>query len=139
MRNSLAAVVETPNDVMAHIRAAYICDRLGRNKQAIKNYDAAWNLGIPKRMRCEFFIGYGSTLRNVGRFSDSVKILTIASKEFPRNRAIRVFLAFSLYSSKRYQEAMTTLLDVVIALDSHAIDLKQYNRAIKYYRNDLTR
>lgn len=79
-----AAVAEarrTPS-AATHRAAAYALDRLGDEHAAIRHYDAAWALGpasfaTPLDER-RFLVGYGSTLRNVGRADDAVALLADA-------------------------------------------------------------
>ena len=124
-------------DVSVHIAAAYANDRAGDEAAAIGHYDAAWRLGLPSGERKRFQLGYGSTLRNVGRIAESVAILQSASAEFPGDRALVAFLALALHAAGRPAEAMALLLDVALSLADHAPDLAVYSRALGEYRDHL--
>ena len=56
-----------PSDVELQIAAAWANDSYGSETDAMPYYDAAWALGIPTDKRKQFMVGYGSTLRNLGR------------------------------------------------------------------------
>src|SRR6185369_15876409 len=70
-----------PRDVAAQVTAAYACDHDGQSAEAVGFYDAAWRLGVPSALRSEFLIAYGSTLKNVGRLTESETILRQAMTE----------------------------------------------------------
>lgn len=117
----------------AQIAAAYACDRDGREHEAVVYYERAHALGGPKRGRAQFLLGYGSTLRNVGRVEESLAILSDAVRAYPRDRALRIFLALALHSSRRHGEAMASLLRIILGLDRHAPDIQKFRRAIASY------
>lgn len=73
------------HDVRAQVAAAYACDRLGLENEAIPYYEAALKLGIPADERPKFLLGFGSTLRNVSRVDEAVARLTEALREYPDN------------------------------------------------------
>jgi predicted Zn-dependent protease len=126
-----------PDAVGAQIEAAYACDRFGREADAIGYYDAAWTLGVPDQARRTFLVGYGSTLRNVGRAGESVGVLRRAVAEYPEFAPLPAFLALSLHSAGRHAEALATALDAVIRLGHEAGALDGYDRALREYRDQL--
>lgn len=126
-----------PEAIGAQIEAAYACDRFGREEDAIGFYDAAWALGVPDEARRTFLVGYGSTLRNVGRAAESIEVLRQAVGEYPDFAPLPAFLALSLHSAGRHAEALATALVVVIALGHEAGALDGYDRALAEYRDQL--
>ncbi|MFT3696446.1 MAG: tetratricopeptide repeat protein [Kofleriaceae bacterium] len=122
-----------PTDVAAQIEAAYACDRYGEESDAIVYYDAAWKLGVHDAGRWRFLVGYGSTLRNVGRIDESIERLRAAMVEFPDVVALPAFLALSLRSAGRHDEAIVAALDAL--LRSNALD--GYERAVRHYRDEI--
>ena len=75
-RRAVALADANPDDVAVVVAAAYACDRVGRERLAVGYYDRAWQLGGPAGdERARFLLGYGSTLRNVGRHDDAVAVL----------------------------------------------------------------
>ncbi|MFY0534393.1 tetratricopeptide repeat protein [Nannocystis pusilla] len=77
------------DDIGELVRQAYALDTAGREREAIAFYDRAWALGGPADDRVAFLIGYGSTLRNVGRLDESLDILRGAHAERPGDPATR--------------------------------------------------
>ena len=124
-----------PNDVQARIDAAYHCDAHRTEEEAVVHYDAAWKLGIPTEQRRGFMLGYGSTLKNVGRFAESESILRQAIEENSKDRALPVFLALTLHAAGRGDHAVAQLLDVLLDLKDRDID--SYERALAYYADEL--
>ena len=88
--------------VRARIAAAFAADRIGDERAAIVHYDAAWALGVPEDVRRRFLVGYGSTLRNVGRADDAVALLSEA--------------ADSSYNQTQMQTVMAKLDELILAL-----------------------
>jgi hypothetical protein len=117
------------------IKAAYALDKEGDERGAIVHYDAAWKLGVPADVEKRFLVGYGSTLRNVGRIDDSVAILGEAIAKYPGYPALQVFLALSLLDAGHPKAAMAAMLGVV--LDVHAGALDGYDRALVEYHAEL--
>jgi tetratricopeptide (TPR) repeat protein len=104
-------------------------DRKGEEAEAIPKYERALALRLAAEDRRGALVGLGSSLRNVQRHADSIKVLEGAVAEFPKDPALPSFLALSLYSAGRGGEAVALLLEVVCA---HA-PVGQYARALKQY------
>lgn len=116
-------------------------DRAGREEEAVVHYDAAWRLGgpPPEEDRAGFLLGYGSTLRNVGRLDESLAVLDAAVAEFPDDQALRCFRALALHSLGRHPEAMAAMLDVALGLRAGSPSISRYARALGEYRDLLAR
>jgi hypothetical protein len=119
------------------VAAAYALDRVGREAEAVVHYDAAYRMGGPSSDRGGFLLGYGSTLRNVGRLEDSLEVLTAATAELPDDQALRCFLALTLHGLGRHAEAMATMLEVALALRDGSPSISRYSRALGEYRAEL--
>lgn len=132
----LARAAERPDDVLARVAAAYACDRVGREDEAIRHYDAAWGLGVPDEHRRRFLVGYGSTLRNVGRVDESVVILGEAIAEDPGYPPFKAFLALSLHTMGERSAAMASMLDALLEVAGGA-SLHGYERALADYQREL--
>lgn len=134
----LATASARPNDVAAQIAAAYACDRAGDEVRAVTFYDAAWRLGVPASERGEFAVGYGSTLRNVGRSDDARAVLRARLDEAPDDAAARCFLALALHSAGRRDAALAEMLEVALAVDAAPSgELARYRRALEHYCKEL--
>jgi tetratricopeptide (TPR) repeat protein len=131
------------DEVRAVIAKAYACDREGDERAAVRYYDAAWELGVPDDVKQQFLVGYGSTLRNVGRADDAVAILGEAVAEFPDYPALQVFLALALHSAGHPAAGLAAMLAVVLDLNAAAAagegrgPLDGYQRALGDYHREL--
>lgn len=131
-----AHVAEHPDDVRAQIEAAYGNDRAGDERTAIVHYEAAYRLGVPAELRRRFFVGFGSTLRNVGRAEDAVNVLAQAVDDAPHYPALAAFLALALADAGHPKAALATMLGVALdAARDGAFD--GYERALGEYHREL--
>jgi len=110
-------------------------DTRGEEAAAIPEYERALALGLPADERCQALLGLGSSLRNVGRPEESVRVLRAAVAEFPEHAALRAFLSLALHSLGDGRQAMVTLLDLIMRY----APLGQYVRALGEYRDVLAR
>ena len=136
LEEALAEAARRPADVEARIRAAYALDRAGDEAAAVTHYDAAWALGIPEDRRRSFLVGYGSTLRNVGRLDQSIAILGEACAADPDYAPYRAFLALALHSSGQHALALASMTEALIAVHGGA-RLDGYERALGEYCREL--
>ncbi|MGE0867244.1 MAG: tetratricopeptide repeat protein [Kofleriaceae bacterium] len=129
-------VLREPDNVLGQIEAAYGHDRLGREREAVRHYDAAYRLGVPEDQRRHFLTGYGSTLRNVGRADDAVGILGQAIADDPGYPPFAAFLALALQSAGHPRTALATMLGCALdAARPGAFD--HYTRALTEYHQQL--
>jgi catechol 2,3-dioxygenase-like lactoylglutathione lyase family enzyme len=138
VREAVARARERPDDVALQIAAAYACDRAGDESGAVEFYDAAWRLGVPPADEAEFVVGYGSTLRNVGRTDDALAVLGAFIDAHPDNLAARCFRALALHSAQRPARALAELIDVALELHAASPSLTRYRRALSEYRDGLS-
>jgi tetratricopeptide (TPR) repeat protein len=123
------------SDVAMQIEAAYACDRAGFEAEAAVYYDRAWHLGVPHDERHDFVIGYGSTLRNVGRLDESLEVLQLAAREYEGDLAPLAFMALTLNSAGRSDEAVALLLDCLVAGGGPGVE--RFARALSSYADLL--
>ncbi|HEU0036661.1 MAG TPA: tetratricopeptide repeat protein [Kofleriaceae bacterium] len=129
-------VAEHPGDVDAHVEAAFGLDRASFERDAIRHYDEAYRLGVPAALRRRFLVGYGSTLRNVGRIDDAVGVLAQAVTDDPAYPAFAAFLALALGSAGHPKAALATMLGAALdAARPGAFD--GYERALAEYQREL--
>jgi hypothetical protein len=80
---------------------------------------------------------YGSTLKNLGRLDDSLRVLEDARARFPGSESLRAFHALSLHAAGRSDAAVAELL--LLAADAvPTADLQRYQRSIRGYAAELT-
>jgi tetratricopeptide (TPR) repeat protein len=118
------------------LRLAYEADSAGREEEALGHYRRAFELGVPGEELAGASLGFGSTLRNVGRLDESVRVLSGAVERFPEHRALRVFLAYSLWSAGRQADALRSLVGALY-VGEPAPELERYRRSIVGYADDL--
>jgi hypothetical protein len=82
------------------------------------------------------YVQLGSTLRNVGEVGEAVRWLGECRERFPDDAAIRIFHALALESAGWCREAVVELLELVVA-HADGMDLRGYERAIRYYTDEL--
>ena len=122
--------------VEEEIAAAYACDKDGRETDAIVHYERAWMLGVPEDKRRRFLVGFGSTLRNVGRADDAVAVLSDAVAAYPDYPALRAFLALALHSAGHPRAALAAMLGVALDVDPGG-RFDGYERALVEYHQEL--
>jgi tetratricopeptide (TPR) repeat protein len=93
------------------LEQAFAYDREGYEAEAIPHYEAAIAAGLPDESLVKAMLGLGSSLRNVDRNDESVRILEDAVSRFPDDRSLPVFLAFSLWTAGRRGEALALLAE----------------------------
>jgi predicted Zn-dependent protease len=135
---------QRPSSTLVRMEAAYALDRHGDEAGAIRHYDAAWRLGVPDELRRTFVVGYGSTLRNVGRAEEAVVLLTEEAARDPDYPPLAAFLALALHSAGHASAALATmlgcLLDVTQRHAGAVHPLDGYQRALgEYYRELIER
>jgi tetratricopeptide (TPR) repeat protein len=125
----------------SHIEAAYACDRVGDEAEAAVHYEAAWRLGLPADVdRAGFLLGFGSTLKNVGRLDESEAILRQAIASAPDNLALELFLALTLEQRGKTAEALARAIEVCLVMTTRpAPEVARYARALAEYVEELRR
>ena len=124
------------SDGMEALRLAFAADSAGREEEALVHYRRAFELGVPDEELAPALLGFGSTLRNVGSIGESVGVLSGAVERFPEHRALRVFLAYALWSAGQQADALRTLVEALYVGDPPA-ELERYRRAITGYADEL--
>lgn len=125
-----------PTNVEAQLEAAYAHDRANRERDAIAYYDAAYRLGVPASAKHAFYVGFGSTLRNVGRADESVAVLAQAVADEPDYAPFHAFLALALFSSGHPREALAAMLGVALEVARPGA-FDRYDRALGEYHHEL--
>ena len=124
------------SEVDDEIAAAYACDRDGREHDAIVHYERAWTLGVPEAHRRRFVVGFGSTLRNVGRADDAVAVLSDAVQQDPDYPPLRAFLALALLAAGHPRAALGAMLGVALDVAAPGA-LDGFERALSSYHQEL--
>lgn len=135
-RHAVALAQAHRDDVRAQLAAAYACDRMNLEHEAIDYYEHASALGVPSTERPGFLVGFGSTLRNLGRVEEAVACLAEATQEYPDHAALRAFLSLAQHSAGRFDLALASMLKA--ALQAARPDgFGPYARALGEYQAEL--
>lgn len=132
----LALAAQHPENARVHYQAAWACDALGLEREAIPFYERALELGLQDIDLSGALLGLGSTYRSLGQYDQAVARLREGVGAFPNHRALQVFLAMALYNARDHQESMDLLLSI-IADTSDDRTIQHYQRAIAYYAGKL--
>jgi len=123
-------VSELPADSgVAAFERACAFDSTGHSDRAVPLYQRALELGLDAERRRRSIIQMSSSLRNVGRVSEAVALLT-EEREQPSDQlddAVSATLALALVDSGREREAVSVAL---VALARH---LPRYQRSMRNY------
>jgi len=123
-------LAEHPDDphVLYEVGGAY--DTAGEEETAAGFYERALDAGLDGDTLRRCLLQYGSTLRNLGRFDESLAVLDRALEQFPESESVRVWHALSLHAAGRSDAAVAELMEV--AVDGILTpDLQRYQAAIR--------
>jgi tetratricopeptide (TPR) repeat protein len=134
-REELLALSERhPGDPVIAYQTAWVHDALGLEAEAVPFYERALaGEGLSAGDRLGAFVGYGSTLRVLGRHDDALEAFRRGLAEFPGDQALRTFTAMALYNVGQAREAVGTLLKVLAETEA----VGGYRRAVLYYADNL--
>lgn len=118
------------------IAQAMAHDKEGREREAARYYDQAYQMGVPEPIRKRFLVGYGSTLRNVGRADDAVGVLSQAVVDYPDYPALRAFLSLALLDAGHPKAAVAAMLGVALDVAKPGV-FEGYERALSEYHQLL--
>ena len=133
----LALSAEFPADAEIAYQTAWAHDVLGLEAEAVPYYERALaGDGLSADDKRGALLGYGSTLRGLGRYPEAVEAFRRGIAEFPDDNALRTFSAMALYNVGEHHAAMRTLLEVLAATSSDP-GIQGCRRAIEHYAKDL--
>ncbi|WP_426477744.1 tetratricopeptide repeat protein [Chryseobacterium sp. CBSDS_008] len=121
------------SQAIADFERACAFDSTGHEEEAEPLYRSALDKGLTGLRRRRARIQLASTLRNNGKIKESIHILREEKANYSDelNDAVDSFLALSLSSAGKYEEALSLTLK---ALSRH---LPRYNRSVYNYANGL--
>jgi len=130
--------VEFPTNPVVQYKTACIHDFLGLEQDAIPYYHAAIENDLPGDDLRGAYLGLGSTYRTLGKYEESKKTLLEGLSRFPDAKEMKIFLAMTLYNLGENHEAVSSLLKIIVATAPDA-EIKNYERAIRFYADDLNK
>ena len=110
-----ALLAEHPDHPVLVYEVAGAYDTAGEEAKARQLYERALDLGLDGDVLRRCLCQYGSTLRWLGDYDESIAVLDRARAEFPDSDAVRVFRALTLNDAGRGDEATGELLTVITA------------------------
>jgi tetratricopeptide (TPR) repeat protein len=119
-----------PNDaeVLYEVGGSY--DTAGDEQTALGYYEQAMDAGLSGDTLRRCLLQYGSTLRNLDRFEESLCVLERALALHPRSESVRMWHALSLHAAGRSDAAVAELMELAID-EIHSEDLLRYEAAIR--------
>lgn len=127
-----ALVAERPEgDAEALFEWASVHDSIGREREAVGHYRAALDAGLSGPLRAQAQIQLGSSLRNLGAFEESVRVLRSAEADESVGDAAQAFLALALHDRGQHADALRA------ALTALAPTLPRYRRSVRVYADAL--
>lgn len=134
MAPTVAALLEVldehPDDphVLYEVGGSY--DTAGEEETAAGYYERALAAGLDGDTLRKCLLQYGSTLRNLDRFDESLAVLDRARAEFPDSESVQVWHALSLHAAGRSDAAVAELME--LAVDRiRTPDLLRYEAAVR--------
>ena len=126
----LALLDENPADpdVLYEVGGAF--DTAGQEQLAAGYYERALAAGLDGDTLRRCLTQYGSTLRNLDRMDDSLRVFRQARERFPDSAAVRVFEALTLHASGRADLSMARMLEFV-ADHLRTPEILRYEAAIR--------
>jgi tetratricopeptide (TPR) repeat protein len=113
--------------VLYEVGGAY--DTAGEEGIARGFYEKALAAGLEGDLLRRCYVQYGSTLRNLGEYDKSCELFREARATFPESPALGVFEAITLHAAGQRNEAIASLLDLVVNF-VRAPDIERYTPAI---------
>jgi tetratricopeptide (TPR) repeat protein len=100
-------------ELVHEVAGAY--DTAGEEARAAPLYERALAMGLAGDVLRRCLVQYGSTLRNLERYEESLAALDRADREFPGSTSVAVFRGLTLLESGRADAAVGTLLRLLAA------------------------
>lgn len=130
------AIEQWPDNGELHFQMAWCMDVQGREQEAVTWYEKAIALGLERESLEGAFLGLGSTLKNVGRIEDSIRVFLDAIATFPENPALRVFHSITLASAGQTLPAYKEVVRVLLDFPDNA-EVQLYRGAIEEYIGEM--
>jgi tetratricopeptide (TPR) repeat protein len=132
-------VEKYPKSARALFELANAYDYLGKEGKAIPLYEKAIQMGLTSDYEAYTFLQLGSSLRNVGRVDDAIRVLTDAEARYPELPSISMFLGIAMHDTDRHSEALRTVLTAMLRhlktpdMDRYKMGLNNYIKNIMRY------
>lgn len=126
----LEVLAEHPDDAQVLYEVGGSYDTAGEEDTAAGYYERALERGLTGETLRKCLLQYGSTLRNLGRYDESLAVLDRARAEFPDSESVQTWHALSLHAAGRSDAAVAELME--LAADRiRTPDLLRYEAALR--------
>ncbi|UFU00052.1 tetratricopeptide repeat protein [Radiobacillus kanasensis] len=132
----LEVVVKYPNSARAKFELANAYDFTGQENKAIPLYEDAISIGLDAEYEAYALLQLGSSLRNVGRIDDAIRILSDAEQRYSEFPSISMVLGMAMHDKNRNAEALGITLDVILR-HVKTSDIVRYRVALENYIKDI--
>lgn len=132
----LKQLEETPSNPEINVYCAVTYDALGLEREAIPFYESALSNDISGELRESTYVQLGSSYRCIGEYHKSKDILEKGTVEYPNNLAIQAFLSIVMYNLDEKENAISSLLKILVSSSSDPW-INKYSRALEFYSDKL--
>ncbi|MFZ0546005.1 MAG: tetratricopeptide repeat protein [Candidatus Promineifilaceae bacterium] len=132
----LSLLEEFPHDPQVLFEVGGSYDVMGLEPDAIPYYERAIQQGLEGTDLQECLVCLGSSYRVVGDSKEAVDILEDAVEQFPENNSSKVFLALAYYSNNQEEDAVRTLLELLLTTTKDE-NILAYADPLDYYKDNL--
>lgn len=122
----------------AHLQIAWSYDNEGKEQEAIGHYLSSLSGILSATERFDALFGLASTYRSLGNYSEALSYFEQTMSEYPDSIEVQPFYAMCLYNLGRHKEATSLLLELLVST-TNSDAIKEYQRAILLYAQDLDR
>ncbi|MFM2601024.1 tetratricopeptide repeat protein [Vibrio fortis] len=122
----------------AHLQIAWSYDNEGKEQEAIDHYLSSLSGSLSSAERFDALFGLASTYRSLGMYSEALTYFEQTLSEYPNSVEVQPFYAMCLYNLGRHKEATSLLLELLVST-TNSDAIKEYQRAISLYAQDLDR
>ncbi|UTH72918.1 tetratricopeptide repeat protein [Chromobacterium sp. IIBBL 290-4] len=136
LRQARELLSHQPQHADLHYLTASLHDSRGEEAAAIPHYLQALELGLSGADAAGAWLGLGSSYRALGKFQEAEQALLEGLHHFPADLPLQTFLAMARYNLGKHKLATESLL-TLLAQTSVDEDIRRYERAIRFYAQDL--
>ncbi|MBK0420568.1 tetratricopeptide repeat protein [Leucobacter sp. CSA2] len=126
----LNVLEQHPGDPEALYEVGGAYDTDGQEAEAAGYYQRAIEAGLQGKWLRQCYLQYGSTLRNLGRYPESLALLDEGLAAFPDSESLKVFRALTLHAMGSVDAALGSML-VLVADRLRTDEILRYEAAIR--------
>ncbi|MEG3222964.1 tetratricopeptide repeat protein [Vibrio gigantis] len=136
-RDLLARLLDKGNyAAKAHLQIAWSYDNQGKEQEAIEHYLLSLSGELTSTERFDALFGLASTYRSLGLYTEALSYFEQTMAEYPDSLEVQPFYAMCLYNLGRHKEATSLLFELLVST-TNSDAIKEYQRAISLYAQDL--